>query len=110
MARAVEWAGRAKSDLRSVVEYIQKQDPASAATFLGRALEAARSLAEFSERGRIVPELADPDVRQVLIGRYRLLYEVHSDTVWVLRVVHGNRDLLLAMGRRTREDAEGSHE
>jgi hypothetical protein len=30
--------------------------------------------------------------------------------VWVLRIVHGNRDLLLAVGRRTREMAEGSED
>ena len=107
MARAVRWAGRAKADLRSAVEYIKKENPASAAAFLGQALETARSLAEFSERGHVVAELDDPEVRQLLVGRYRLLYEVQADTVWVMRIVHGNRDLLLALGRRSREAAEG---
>ena len=110
MARAVKWAGRAKADLRSAVEYIRKQSPAGAAAFLGQALETARSLADLSERGRAVPELDDPDIRELLVGSYRLLYEVHADAVWVLRMVHGNRDLLLAVGRRTRERAEGSEE
>ena len=110
MARAVRWAGRAKTDLRSAVEYIKKQSAGSAAAFLAQVLETARSLADLSERGRAVPELGDPDVRELLVGSYRLLYEVQADTVWVLRIVHGNRDLLLAVGRRTREMAEGSEE
>lgn len=107
MARAVRWAGRARSDLRSAVEYIRKASPASAAAFLQAALETTRSLTEGAERGRVVPELDDPEVRQLLVGRYRVLYEVQGETVWVLRVIHGSRDLLLALGRRTREEAEG---
>ena len=83
MARAVEWAGRAKSDLRLAVEYIRKDSPESAKAF------------------------DDPAVRQVLVGRYRVLYEVHHDAVWIMRVLHTSQDLLLALGRRTREEAEG---
>lgn len=88
MARAVAWAGRAKSDLRLAVEYIRKDSPASA-------------------KGWVVPDLNDPEVRQVLVGRYRVLYEVHSDAVWIMRVLHGSQDLLLALGRRNRDEAGG---
>jgi hypothetical protein len=49
-------------------------------------------------------------VRQLWIGRYRLLYDARAETVWILRVVHGSRDLLLALGKRAREEAEGEEE
>ena len=107
MARAVEWAGRAKSDLRLAVEYIRKDSPASAKAFLSQVFQATRSLATFSERGWVVPDLNDPEVRQVLVGRYRVLYEVHTDAVWIMRVLHTSQDLLLALGRRNRDEAEG---
>jgi toxin ParE1/3/4 len=107
VARAVEWAGRAKSDLRLTVEYIRKDSPESAKTFLGQVFQITRSLSTFSERGRVVPDLDDPVVRQVLVGRYRVLNEVHPDAVWIMRVLHTSQDLLLALGRRTREEAEG---
>lgn len=43
------------------MEYIKKQNPANAAVFLGQALDAARWLADFFERGRVVLErLLDP--------------------------------------------------
>ena len=70
MARAVEWAGRAKSDLRLAVEYIRKDSPESAKRFLGQIFQTTRSLSTFSERGKSVPALNDPAVRQVLVGRY----------------------------------------
>jgi plasmid stabilization system protein ParE len=106
VARAVEWAGRAKSDLRLAVEYIRKVSPESAKAFLSQVFQAARSLSTFSERGRVVPDLGDPAVRQVLVGRYRVLYEVHPEAVWIMRVLHTSQDVLLALGRRTREEAE----
>ena len=101
MARAVEWAGRAESDLRLAVEYIR------AKAFSSQTFQAARSLSTFSERGRVVPDLGDPAVRQGLVGRYRVLYEVHPEAVWIMRVLHTSQDVLLALGRRTREEAEG---
>ena len=107
MARAVEWAGRAKSDLRPAAEYIRRGSPDSAKAFLSQVFQATRSLSTFSERGRVVPDLSDPAVRQVLVGRYRVLYEVHPDAVWIMRVLHTSQDLLLALGRCTRGEAEG---
>jgi hypothetical protein len=43
-------------------------------------LAKAASLARFSERRRVVPELQIPTLREVFVHRYRLLYEV-SDAV-----------------------------
>lgn len=57
MARKVIWAYVAEEDLDSAAEYIHKDSPAYAASFVDRALDAARSLDKFAERGRIVPEL-----------------------------------------------------
>jgi plasmid stabilization system protein ParE len=89
------------------VEYIRKDSPESAKAFLRQVFEAVRSLSTFSERGRVIPDLNDPSVRQVLVGRYRVLYEVHPEAVWIIRVLHTSQDVLLALGRRTREEAEG---
>ncbi len=55
--------------------------------------EAAESLSVLGERGRIVPELDEPTVRELLIGRYRLIYELGTTEVVVLAVVHGARSL-----------------
>ena len=92
MARRVEWALRARSDLRLAISHIKKDSPTAARAFGDAAIKAGRSLAEFSERGRLVPELADPAVRELLLTRYRLVYEVFSERVVVLRVIHASRD------------------
>lgn len=99
MAREVVWAARARSDARLALDYIQKDSPAAARRFATALVEAVRSLAELSERGRLVPELEDPAVRELLLSRYRVVYEVFPDRVAVVRIIHASRDFLAAWGR-----------
>jgi len=66
---------------------------------------AAESLSDFSERGRIVPELkaSEPRYRELLIGAYRLVYLVEEDHVAVVAFVHGARDFRSWWKRLRRE-------
>jgi plasmid stabilization system protein ParE len=57
-----------------------------------KALEAAESLATLADRGRMVPEVGDKDVRELFVFKYRLLYRVHDDRVVVVAFLHGARD------------------
>ncbi len=41
----------------------------------------------------MVAEFAEPTIREVYVGRYRVIYEVATETVEVLGVIHGARDL-----------------
>lgn len=92
MARAVVWTRRAHSDLQLAVAYISADSPAAARSFGTAVIQAGASLATLSERGRVVPELGDEDVRELLLGRYRIIYEVFSDRIAVLRLIHASRD------------------
>jgi toxin ParE1/3/4 len=91
--RRVVWTEHARRMLDDTVSYIAQDSRPAAERLLIQALEAAFSLEIFSERGRIVPELTQPNVRQLLVQRYRLLYEVTPAEVQVLAFVHGARDL-----------------
>jgi len=54
---------------------------------------AARSLKKSPKRGRVVPEIGDPAVREIFVKSYRLIYEVHDDYVVILALIHGARQL-----------------
>ncbi|MCX6840811.1 MAG: type II toxin-antitoxin system RelE/ParE family toxin [candidate division WOR-3 bacterium] len=92
MARTVVWSETAWHDLEQVADYIAQDSRHYAAAFVREVRDAARSLATFAERGRIVPELSDPAVRELLVGRYRLMYRVTAATVQIVAFVHGARD------------------
>ena len=69
------------------------QDSLTAAQqLLESALDMAESLTVFDEHGRIVPELEQPSVREVLVQSYRLIYEVFDTKVEILAFIHGARD------------------
>ena len=90
--RAVIWTPGARDDLDEIITYIAKDSLPSALAFLEEALQTAESLATLSERGRVVPELNDPIVRELFIKRCRLLYEIHEQEVHVLAVLHAARE------------------
>jgi plasmid stabilization system protein ParE len=49
-------------------------------------------LATLSERGRVVPELSQPDTREIFVFRFRLLYDVEPEAVRIVAFLHGTRD------------------
>ena len=93
MDRRVAWTESAWNDLETTAKYIAKDSPRYAAAFVHEVREAARSLARFSERGRVVPEFGRPEFRELLVRSYRLVYRVTPDTVRILGFIHGSRDL-----------------
>jgi plasmid stabilization system protein ParE len=88
--------------LDEVVEYIARDSRHSARQVLTRALETAASLSTLPERGRVVPELSDPAIRERFVHRYSLLYRIFDDVVVVVAFLHGARDF--AAWRRSQSE------
>src|SRR5262245_13534934 len=84
---------RARTQLDSAAQFVAADSPAAASRLVADALEAAESLQILSERGRIVPEFGIQQVRELFVGRYRLLYRVLGDEVQILGFLHGAQDI-----------------
>lgn len=93
MARKVVWAYEADADLASIAEYISRDSAFYAASFVRDVIDASRSLSEYAERGRVVPEIHNVNFRELFIGEYRLIYEVEKTRVVIHGLIHGRRDL-----------------
>lgn len=93
MAYSVDWAEGAILAVAEAAEYIAKDSPSYAAALVAKAETAANSLFQFPERGRIVPEYGESSVRELFVGRYRLIYRIRGGTVTIVAFVHGARDL-----------------
>lgn len=91
-SREVVWTLQARTMLDEAVGYIAQDSLAAAQRILIDTLDAAASLTTLSERGRSVPELEDPNTRELFVQQYRLIYEVHRTEVHVLAFLHGARD------------------
>ena len=90
--KKVVWTKQGYSTLDEAVDYVAQDSLTAAQQLLESALDSAESLSMFGERGRIVPELQQPNVRELLIQRYRLIYEVFDAKVEILAFIHGARD------------------
>lgn len=88
---AVLWAGPALRELEAALDYIARDNP-EAAEQLGRKVHAAVGrLAEYPDSGRVVPELGDPLLREVVRELFRVIYERGRSGVRVLAVVRAEQ-------------------
>ena len=90
--REVVWTTAARDCVDEILAYIVEQSPAGAAKVLEAIGATAGSLVELSERGTVVKELADQSIREVYVYRYRMIYQVGSEQVRILAVIHGAMD------------------
>jgi plasmid stabilization system protein ParE len=93
MARKVIWSREAVDDLEALAEYISRDSSFYAAAFVNEICDASLSLSKFPERGRVVPELANPDVHELIVREYRLVYSIEKSRIIILGLIHGKRDL-----------------
>ncbi|MDL1970945.1 MAG: type II toxin-antitoxin system RelE/ParE family toxin [Candidatus Desulfofervidaceae bacterium] len=55
-------------------------------------VEKSKMLDSFPRMGRIVPEIGDEDIREIIIYSYRLIYEISANGIEILTVVHGKQN------------------
>jgi toxin ParE1/3/4 len=79
--------------LRAIKEYIAKDNPAAAREFCVGLYESTGRLRQFPRSGQVVPEFGKEDLREILFGDYRILYECRAGACYVKAVIHGSRDL-----------------
>jgi toxin ParE1/3/4 len=97
---SVRWSRRALRDVRAIREYIEDASSEPIAGRVSSAItQSTRPLANFPQLGRVVPEYHDPSFRELISGSYRVTYLVRDDdSVFVVAVVDGRRDLVGALG------------
>jgi toxin ParE1/3/4 len=89
--KRVVWTEAALADVDAIAAFIARDSEFYASAVVGQMLDSAASLADLAERGRVVPELADPTVREVFVHSWRMMYRVQPDVMTVLTVVHQKR-------------------
>jgi toxin ParE1/3/4 len=87
------WTEPCLEDLRAIGDYIARDSEFYAADLIEQIIMAVEALPRFPKMGRLVPEAQDPDVRELLHQTYRIIYRLAGESIEVLAVVHGSRDL-----------------
>ena len=84
------WTKRGAKRLWECERYIALQclDRLTVLNWHNRVLETVEHLDDFPESGSIVREIGRNDIRQVLVGDYRIIYRVKRRNVEVLTIRH----------------------
>ncbi|PSQ90124.1 MAG: type II toxin-antitoxin system RelE/ParE family toxin [Bacteroidetes bacterium QS_8_64_10] len=85
---------QAQSELDAIVEYYERVGATDfAEVFEEKVIEKIRPLEQFPRVGRMVPEIEDEAIREVIYRNYRIVYIVDRDDeeVEVLTIFHSSQ-------------------
>lgn len=79
--------------LESIRDCIARDSEHYAARYVGKILTAVDRLEKFPEMGEILLRARSGPIRQLVYQNHRILYQVRTEHVAILSVVHAGRDL-----------------
>lgn len=85
------WTETARHDLLMIRRYIAADNPTAAKRWVERLRERARNALHAPLAGRKGPEFSRDDIRELIEGNYRIVYQVLTDRLVVLTVFEGHR-------------------
>ena len=88
----VKWSVPARNDLKQIHDYIAKDSKYYAQKVIQEVIAKTETLTELPEIGRIVPEISDQNIGELIVYSYRLIYEMSGAGVEILAIIHGRRD------------------
>ena len=89
---ALIWSPRSIADLEEIRAYIAADSPAWAELTVQRLIATVERLRQYPDSGRMVPERQSPEVREVVSGKFRIVYRRTPDLVEIATVFRGSRD------------------
>ena len=90
------WTKRAQDDLISIGKYIAEDNLVNAKKWIKKLRARARKITDAPMSGRVVPEFENNNIREVLLGNYRIVYLVQNGTILVITVFEGHKLLIKA--------------
>lgn len=82
----------AELDLEEIGDYIARDNPVRAVSFVREMRERCAKLARMPLASPLRPELGE-SFRMVVFGNYLIFYKVESDSVRIERILHGARNI-----------------
>ena len=96
---SVRWTVGAREDLRGIVSFVSRYSEMYSAALVARIVFAVDSLETHPMLGRMVPEYGEEDVREIIVGNYRVVYLFDGADIGIVAVVHGSRDIIGRLGK-----------
>jgi plasmid stabilization system protein ParE len=70
------WTDQALEDIESIAEYISRDSFHYAQLAVRKIFGTVKRLSLFPESGRIVPEIEQKNIKELILGNYRIIYRI----------------------------------
>jgi toxin ParE1/3/4 len=87
----VTWTAQAREDLEANYLYIARDSLRYAKLTVDKIFAAIDNLEQFPMLGRVVPEIQVEDIRELIVGKFRIVYRVSEKEVEILMLHHSAR-------------------
>jgi toxin ParE1/3/4 len=87
------WTKSAVINLENIKNYIAQDSEFYAVELTEKILGAVEKLSAFPRLGREVPEIKKENIREIIYGNYRILYQIDIEDLYIIAIIHAARDL-----------------
>jgi addiction module RelE/StbE family toxin len=85
------WSPRSIRDLEAIHAHIAEDSPLYADLVVQRLVRAPDRLQQFPESGRIVPERSQPELRELIVRPFRVVYRIRNDSIQIVTIFRASR-------------------
>jgi len=95
----IKWSPLSIDRVTEIALYIATDKVGAADKWIDSIFSEVEKLSKFPQSGRIVPEFKKENIRELIHGNYRIIYQVSQAEIEILTVRHGmqlldNKDIL----------------
>jgi plasmid stabilization system protein ParE len=89
----VEISASAERDLEEIWDYIAQDNAGNATSFILQLEKQIYSLELSPDRCPFIPEnqILGTSYRHLILGQYRVIFRISTDSIYILRIIHGAR-------------------
>ena len=85
------WSKRASNDNRRIVNYLSDYDLKLAKIFVRTFEKSLENLKVFPKMGRMVLERDDPEIKEIILKKYWIIYTIFETDIMILTIFHSSR-------------------
>ncbi|MBI5585866.1 MAG: type II toxin-antitoxin system RelE/ParE family toxin [Deltaproteobacteria bacterium] len=85
------WSPLALERIGEIADYLAQDNSAAAVKWVNTIFEKVARLKNLPFTGRVVPEINHDQIRELLYGNYRIIYQVEGKIISILTVRHGKQ-------------------
>ena len=89
---SINWTLNALDNIENIAEFIAKDSPLYATLTVSSFFDTVEILVTNSNEGRIVPEINNLKIRELINGSYRIIYKIiDNNRIDIITIHHANR-------------------